>query len=37
LISNDEVKTAVRLWFRAQPIKFYNGVITKLVVRWKNV
>jgi hypothetical protein len=33
-ISNDEVKTAVRRWFCAQPIKFYNGIISKLVVRW---
>jgi hypothetical protein len=33
-ISDDDVKTAVRWWFSAQPAKFYNSGISKLVVRW---
>jgi hypothetical protein len=31
---SDDVKTTVRQWFRAQPAKLYNSVISKLVVRW---
>jgi hypothetical protein len=33
-ISNDDTKTAVRRWFRAQPAEFYNISISKLAVRW---
>jgi hypothetical protein len=31
---SDDAKTAVRRWFRAQPVEFYNSSISKLVVRW---
>jgi transposase len=31
-ISNDNAKTTVWRWFRAQPIEFYNNGISKLVV-----
>jgi histone-lysine N-methyltransferase SETMAR len=34
LISDDDTKTAVRLWFRSQPAEFYNSGIYKLVLRW---
>jgi hypothetical protein len=33
-ISEDDAKTAVRRWFRTQPIEFYNSAISKLVVQW---
>jgi histone-lysine N-methyltransferase SETMAR len=33
-ISDDDAKTAVRRWFRAQPAEFYNSGISKLVMRW---
>jgi hypothetical protein len=33
-ISDDDAKTAVRRWFRAQPSEFYNSDISKLVVLW---
>jgi hypothetical protein len=34
-ISDDDAKTAVWWWFRAQPAEFYNSDISKLVVRWE--
>jgi hypothetical protein len=33
-ISDDDAKTAVRRWFRAQPAEFYSSGISKLVVQW---
>jgi hypothetical protein len=29
---SDDAKAAVQWWFRAQPVKFYNSSISKLVV-----
>jgi hypothetical protein len=34
VISNNEAKTAVRQWFRAQSAEFYNSGISKLLMRW---
>jgi histone-lysine N-methyltransferase SETMAR len=32
--SNNDAKTTVWRWFRAEPAEFYNSGISKLVVQW---